>query len=89
MESGAMPDGFLRSWIATHVAPVPPSSREEQVKKWAAECVADALFIGIPYDALEKAAGGNIVGHIRRAADFAAGWVEPDAKRTEGPEATG
>jgi hypothetical protein len=73
METGAMPDGFLRSWIATHVRPVPPSARGEHVKTWAANCVADAMLIGIPYDELQRAAGGDIVSHIKRAADLVAG----------------
>ena len=83
-----MPDGFLRSWISTHVVSVPLSDREEHVKKWAASCAADAMLAGIAYDALQKASGGDIVKHIRRAANFTAGWIDPDATRTEGPEET-
>lgn len=67
-----MPDGFLRSWVATHVKPVPASGRGAQAAKWAAECVADALMAGISFDAIHKAAGGNVVTYIAKAANYVA-----------------
>ena len=66
---GAMPDGFLRSWIATHVRPVPPEKRSEHVAKWSAECAADAIMASIPYDDLQKAAGGSVLNYIAKVAD--------------------
>jgi hypothetical protein len=68
-----MPAGFLRSWIATHVRDVADSNLDDQVSKWAASCVADALIAGIPYDDLLGAAEGNIVDYIKKAVDLAAG----------------
>ena len=67
-----MPDGFLRSWVATHVRPVPAADRAQHVAKWAASCVADAIMAGIPYDDLQKAAGGSILTHIGKAAELVA-----------------
>jgi hypothetical protein len=64
-----MPNGFLRSWVATHVKPVPEQERSGQIAKWAAECVADALMAGIPYDNLQEAAGGNVMTYIAKVAD--------------------
>ena len=67
-----MPDGFLRSWVATHVKPVPAEERAGRIAKWAAECVADAMMAGIPFDDIHKAAGGNVQTYIARAADYLA-----------------
>ena len=77
-----MPDGFLRSWVATHVKPVPAEDRAERIAKWAAECVADAMMAGIPFDDIHKAAGGNVQTYIARAADYVA---KREAKPPEAP----
>jgi len=67
-----MPDGFLRSWVATHVRPVPEAERARYVAQWAAQCVADAIMAGIPFDAIHAAAGGNVQTYIAKAADHVA-----------------
>ncbi len=64
-----MPNGFLRSWVATHVKPVPEENRADHIAQWAASCVADALMAGIPYDNLQEAAGGNVLTYISKVAD--------------------
>ena len=64
-----MPNGFLRSWVATSVKPVPEQERSGQIAKWAAECVADAITAGIPFDDIHKAAGGNVLTYIAKIAD--------------------
>ena len=66
-----MPEGFLRSWVSTHVVWVPLAERAEHVEKWAVHCVADAITAGIPYGELLKAAGGSVPAYIQKAADAA------------------
>ena len=77
-----MPDGFLCSWVATYVKPVPAEERAERIAKWAAECVADAMMAGIPFDDIHKAAGGNVQTYIARAADYLA---KREAQPTDEP----
>ena len=84
-----MPDGFLRSWVATHVKPVPVEERAERIAKWAAECVADAMMAGIPFDDIHKAAGGNVQTYIARAADYLARReAQPSGEAQERPGAS-
>ena len=84
-----MPEGFLRSWIATNVEPTLPSDRDARAARWAAVCAADAIQAGIPYDELKKAAGGNLMRYIKTAADTTARWDRSNAQRSQGSEATG
>lgn len=66
-----MPQGFLRSWVATHVIAVPAPERAERVAQWAASCMADAMMLGIPFDELQKAANGSLFEYISSAAQAA------------------
>ena len=84
-----MPDGFLRSWVATHVKPVPAEERAERIAKWAAECVADAMMAGIPFDDIHKTAGGNVQTYIAKAADYLAKReAQPPGEPLERPGAS-
>jgi hypothetical protein len=90
--------GFLSSWVATHVKTVRAAERSGEAKRLAAICMADAMMAGIEPDALEVAAGGGLVKHIRDAMDTTTmaeldrmlERVRPtDATRTQGPKETG
>lgn len=93
-----MPEGFLRSWVATHVKTVIGVERSTEAKRLAAHCTADAMMAGVPVDQLDAAAGGNLVAYMAEAIDAAdtaevdrmLQLVRPqDAKRTEGPQESG
>ena len=84
-----MPDGFLRSWVATHVKPVPAENRAEHVTKWAAECVADAMMAGIAFDDIHKAADGNVQAYIAKAANHIAERAAQLGEAPESPSARG
>jgi len=84
-----MPDGFLRSWVATHVKPVPVEERAERIAKWAAACVADAMMAGISFDDIHKAAGGDVQTYIARAADYLSRReAQPSGEAQERPSAS-
>ena len=56
--------------------------RQRARAKWAAECVADAMMAGIPFDDIHEAAGGNVQTYIARAADYLA---KREAQPTDEP----
>jgi hypothetical protein len=61
-----MPKGFLRSWVAANVKPVPRAEHSNEAVRLSANCLADAAMLGIPLEALEAAAGSDMVTFMRR-----------------------
>lgn len=66
-----MPNGFLRSWVATHVRVVKASDQSREAKRLAASCAADAMMAGLDPVALAQAAGGDLVKYMSDAIDNA------------------
>ena len=64
-----MPDGFLRAWVVTNVKVVMAWDHAREAKRLAAVCAAEAAKASIDPDALEAAAGGDLVNYMGEAID--------------------
>jgi hypothetical protein len=62
---------FVDYWESEHIAAVADSEKAKEAEQLAAACRQDALRAGITGQDLEEAVGGDLIGNMLQALDFA------------------